>query len=133
MKKQEWDADKAFAKEFKHFFPSAEFEFPRPVLESFETASEVVVTAELPGVRKEDLRLNVSERGMELGVVRREHSEKHRGETHESSSRFSGFTRYVSFPCAVDASAAKASFRNGILEVRVPKKERHAGRAVRIG
>ena len=133
MKKQEWNADKAFEKDFKHFFPEADFDFPRPVFETFETASDVVVTAELPGIRKEDLRLNVSERGLELGVVRREHSEKHHGGTHESSSHLSGFTRYTSFPCAVDAARAKASFRNGILEVRAPKKEKHTGRPVRIG
>ena len=108
-----------------------------PSVDMFEDEKEIVFTAELPGVHKDDLKLSVSEKGLRLGA---EHSERKEQERHgrhfvmhSSASRFEGFSQYWSFPCAVDASKARATFKNGVLEVRVPKM--HAdkrGKHVRI-
>lgn len=102
------------------------FEKFRPVVDMFEDEKEVVFTAELPGMKKEDLTLNISERGLNLGVQHREKTEseaKAKGwYEHSASSRFEGFSQYSSFPCLVDPTKAVATFKNGVLEIRVPKQ-----------
>lgn len=107
-----------------------------PVADMFEDEREVVVTVELPGVKKEDIKVNVSDSGLSLKVE--EKSEEHKEEKKEgyyasySSSRFSGHSQYVSFPSEVDASKAKATFKNGVLELRAPKTHKGKAREVKV-
>ncbi len=107
-----------------------------PFVDSFETDKEVVATAELPGVKKSDLTLRVTETGLSIKVEHREKQEHerkiHGGVEYSSSSRFEGFSRYVSFSSPVDAAKAKASYKNGVLEVRVPKIAQAKGRELKI-
>jgi len=126
-----WDPFREFEREmrwpFKRLMPPLRFE-REPFIDVFETKNEVVVTAELPGVKKEDLKVNVSDKGIRITVREREKKEKEEKEKgyyrYEYSSRFEGLDEYQSFPCVVDAARAKATFKNGVLEVRVPKKEK---------
>lgn len=74
-----------------------------PIVDIFEEDGEVVVVAELPGVRKEDIKLNASGDSLEI--------------------RASGsFYKVIKLPSRVDPERAKATFNNGVLEVRLPKK-----------
>ena len=113
-------------------------DFSRPFIDSFETEDEVVVTAELPGVKKENVTLKVDENGLSLKVEEKSGKETERKEHginyREYSTRFTGHSEYVSFPAKVDASKAKATFKNGVLEVRVPKLHKSTGgRELKIG
>jgi HSP20 family protein len=119
---------------FKKLFLRPDFDFAlrrSPVIDSFETNKEVVVTAELPGVRKEDVKVRVSDKGVSLSVESKQKHEEEKKDKHsyhyEYSSRFSGLSEFVGFKSGVKASEAKASFKNGVLEVRVPKKESASG------
>ncbi|MFQ5406060.1 MAG: Hsp20/alpha crystallin family protein [Candidatus Micrarchaeia archaeon] len=116
---------------FGRFNPFDDGDFTRlmredgPHFDLFETDKEVVITAELPGVKKEDISIKVSENGLELKVRQREENEKEHkaksGYEYSYSSRFSGYSRFVSFPSTVLGGKAKASYKNGVLEVRAPK------------
>ena len=111
-------------------------EFSRPFVDSFETEGEIVVTAELPGVKKEDVKLKVDEKGLGIKVEekqKREEEKKDKGYYYHSySARFSGYNEYISFSTPVDASKAKATFKNGVLEVRIPKTAKARGKELRI-
>ncbi|HIH19874.1 TPA: Hsp20/alpha crystallin family protein [Candidatus Micrarchaeota archaeon] len=111
-------------------------EFSRPFVDSFETEEEIVVTAELPGIKKEDVKLRVDENGLSIKVEEksRHHEEKKReGVQYKAySARFKGYSEYISFSTAVDASKAKATFKNGVLEVRIPKIAKAKGRELRV-
>ncbi len=96
-----------------------------PHVDYFETPKEIVMTAELPGVKKEDISLKVTETGLTLKVQQKE---KHERETKENgryeyaySSRFQGYSRFIPFSKPVLANKAKATCKNGVLEVRAPK------------
>lgn len=108
----------------------------KPVSDIFENQSEVITTVELPGVKKENLKLNITNSGISLKVE--EKSQEHKREkkhgiyTEYSSSRFSGYSQFLSFPTEVDASKAKATFKNGVLEVRVPKVHKGKGKEIKI-
>jgi HSP20 family protein len=94
-----------------------------PVIDVFQTREEVVATIELPGVRKENISLKVSPSSLLL-QVRQGHREERREQGHyEYSARFEGHSETVSLPAAVDSAKARATYKNGVLEVRVPKLE----------
>jgi len=64
---------------------------------------------------------------------KREEEKKDKNYSYRSySARFSGYSEYFSFSAPVDAAKAKATFKNGILEVRVPKLAKAKGRELRI-
>lgn len=138
MRKRAWLDPFRFFEEGSPFLRGRFKDFLGPVVDSFETENEVVVTAELPGVEKQDIKLHVTDEGISIKVARKEAKEKEEKEekkgyyAYYSSSRFEGFSEYVSFEVPVDASKTKASFKNGVLEVRIPKKKVTGGREVKI-
>ncbi len=135
MKKRPVPEDKRFIPTLGGF-PQAEerFPFPRfaakmmhralsePVIDVFQTKDEVVATIELPGVKKENISLKVSPSSLVLQVRSGRREEKHELEHYEYSARFEGHSESVSLPARVDSTKAKATYKNGVLEVRVPKQ-----------
>jgi len=118
---------------FKTLFPKFSFS---PEVDYFETDDEAVVTMELPGVRKEDIKLRVTESGLNIGLQEKTEKEDEKQAegfySHYKMSRFQGWREWVSFSSGVDASRAKATFKNGVLEVRVPKLVKSKGRELRV-
>jgi HSP20 family protein len=131
--------------EDKHFVPTlggnpaeGKFPFPRfaakmmsralsePVIDVFQTKDEVVATVELPGVKKENISLKVSASSLLLQVRQGHREEKHSTGHYEYSARFEGHSESVSLPARVDSAKAKATYKNGVLEVRVPKVDEGA-------
>ncbi len=114
-------------------------EFNEPHIDLFETPKEVVATAEVPGVKKEELSVKITENGMTLSIKqkeRHEHEARERGKyEYAYSSRFQGYARYLPFPSRVAANKAKATYKNGVLEIRAPKiapASHHAQKEVKI-
>jgi HSP20 family protein len=99
-----------------------EFEMQMPRVDVIDREDEVLVRAELPGVKKDQLDLTVSEHYLTLkGEAHEEKEEK--GEFYRSEIHHGSFTRTVRLPDLVDADKAEASFSEGVLEVRIPKSE----------
>lgn len=126
------DFDRPMPKRMERFWD----EFSRPFVDTFETDEEIVVTAELPGIKKENLKLKVDDNGLSIKVEEKskhEEEKKQQGAYYKSySARFRGYNEYVSFSSEVDASKAKATFKNGVLEVRVPKLSKSKGRDLHV-
>lgn len=99
-----------------------------------DAGKEFVAKVELPGLKKEDVHLEVDDRSLRVwGETRREEETKRHGFVrHERSS--TSFERYLTLPEEVDPDAARASFDNGVLEVVVPKTKpaRHHSREVKV-
>jgi len=128
-----FDLDVPLNRRFERFWN----EFSRPFIDSFETESEIVITAELPGVKKEDIKLKVDENGINIKVEERTKHEEEKKEKgayyHSYSARFQGYDEYISFSTKADASKARATFKNGVLEVRIPKLHKaEKGRELRV-
>jgi HSP20 family protein len=94
-----------------------------PAMDLVETDGEYVLRADLPGLTEKDVEIELDERVLTISGERKaEHEERNEG--YYRIERSSGsFTRSLTLPEGVDASAIKASFDNGVLEVRVPKPE----------
>jgi len=107
--------------------PFRDIEFPDaqgaylPSFDIKETSGGYVFVADLPGVRQENLDINLT--GNRLTISgKRESEEKKEGENWFTTERsFGSFTRTFSLPEGVDGSAVQAELRNGVLTLTVPK------------
>jgi HSP20 family protein len=93
-----------------------------PSVDVIDREEEVVVRAEIPGVDRENLEVSLSDDRLTIkGTTRHEKEEKEAGEfTRREMSRGS-FTRAVTLPANVDGEKAKASFKDGVLDITLPK------------
>ncbi len=91
-----------------------------PAVEVFERDNNLVVQAELPGMNKEDVKVEVTDEGLAIrGERRREHEEKREG-YYRSERSYGRFYRVVPLPEGVDAEKSRAQFKDGVLQVEVP-------------
>ena len=104
-----------------------------PAMDLAETEDHLVLRADLPGLTEDDVEIEIKDGVLTVAGERKaEHEEKSEG-YYRVERAFGGFSRSVSLPQGIDASAVSASFDRGVLEVRIPKpKERKATR-VEIG
>jgi len=115
-----------FDRMFGNVFAMPSFAMPlgwAPAIDITESASELTMKAELPGVRKEDLTLNFAD-GMltirgEKREEKRDKDEKKQYHVYERS--YGAFARSFTLPTAVDDKRIKAEFRDGVLTVHLPK------------
>ncbi len=94
-----------------------------PTVESFQTPTEVIVVAHLAGVVREEVKLEGGEKSLTIKIVGPANPEQiaRMGYYSHEVVRLYGFTHTVQFTTSVDFSKAKATFKNSILEVRMPK------------
>lgn len=94
-----------------------------PNVDVIDRENEVVVRAELPGIDKKDLDVTVSEDSVTIkGESRREEKEE-KGDYYRREISYGAFSRTIALPASVDGAKAKASFKDGILELTLPKVE----------
>jgi HSP20 family protein len=88
-----------------------------------ETDTDVIVTVELPGVTKEDIKLHVTSDRVEIKAEKKEEAEKEEEGYRAYRKRYAGFYRQVPLPQQIEPDHAKATYKNGVLEITLPKKE----------
>jgi len=92
-----------------------------PRLDLSESDNEITVRAELPGVKPEDIHVEVTGNVLRLsGEKTEEHSEQS-GDTRWSECQYGSFSRMVQLPTAVDADKVDAAFKDGVLTITLPK------------
>ena len=104
----------------------------RPTLDLSETDTELVVKADLPGLEEKDLDVSIS---TDMLTIRGEKKQPHEeaGKTYHVAERSSGsFTRSIRLPVAVNADQVRASYKNGVLEIVMPKKEQAQTKRIEI-
>lgn len=104
-----------------------------PRIDLYQTDSEVVVTAELPGlVSKDDVEITATENSLTVrGEVKR--AQEAAQQDYFRSERFYGtFARTIGLPAEVEPEKATASYKNGILEIRIPKAARQRQKRIQI-
>ncbi len=94
-----------------------------PRIEVRETGRELTVTAELPGVDPKDVQIECTDEGLTLRGETREEETREEGGFSRSERYYGSFFRRVSLPPDLDLDKAEASFKNGLLRIRLPKSE----------
>lgn len=94
-----------------------------PPLDVYEEGGAVVVKAELPGIKKEEIDVRVTGNALTISG-KKEREEKIERKDYRRLERAAGmFTRTVTLPAEVEIEKATASYRDGVLEIRAPKIE----------
>jgi HSP20 family protein len=99
-----------------------------PAIEVAEQNGQLQVHAELPGIKPEDVKVEVTNDSLILRGERKSENEQRSGGTYRSERRYGEFYREIPLPQGVSPEDAKAQFRNGVLEITVPIPERASNR-----
>ena len=104
-----------------------------PAMDLVETDEHFVLRADLPGMTKADVNIELEDNVLTVSGERKaEHEEKREG-FYRVERAFGTFSRALTLPKGIDPEAVNASFSNGVLEVRVPKPEQRKPRKITIG
>jgi HSP20 family protein len=114
------------------FEQSLASEFWSPAVDIYETESEIVLKAELPGLKKEDVSIEVTDNSLVLTGVRSFEKDIREENYHRIERSYGSFSRTFSLPATVDQDGVNAKFIDGILEIHIPKAEKSAARVIEI-
>jgi HSP20 family protein len=96
-----------------------------PDIDVFEREGKLVVRADLPGLSKDDVRVEVDEGALVMQGERRQEREVEGSGTYRSERFYGSFRRVIPLPEGIDPDTAEAHFENGVLEVsfRLPQQK----------
>ena len=95
-----------------------------PAVDIFETDShEVVIKAELPDMKKEDIAVTFENNILTLSGERKQDQTTKRENYQRVERHFGSFSRSFTLPTTVDASQIAASYKDGVLTIRLPRRE----------
>lgn len=103
-----------------------------PPIQLEDHDDEIVLTAELPGMRRDDIEIEIEGDLLTLrGEKKEEHKEKE-GERYLYERRYGNFVRRLTLPHIVDPDRSSARFDDGVLRVTMPKAEGTRGKRIRV-
>ena len=97
--------------------------YRKPFIDIVETDKEVVANVEMPGLNKEDIKINLTEDRLEISAETKQDEEKKEKGYIYKERRSGSYYRSISLPSSIDSDNAKASYNNGVLEIKMPKTE----------
>jgi HSP20 family protein len=112
--------------------PLAEMPELGPSVDVIEREDEVVVRAEVPGYKKEEIEISVTDRMLTLKGETKKEEKEEKGDYYRCEISRGAFTRTLDLPARVDDSKAKAAMKDGVLELTLPKVEKSKRRTIAI-
>lgn len=95
-----------------------------PAIDVSQDKDKVFVSVELPGMKKEEIEVSLHEGVLTIaGEIKKEKTEKGKGESFREERYYGRFHRSVTLPTEVDGSKVAATYHDGILEIELPKAE----------
>ena len=132
------ELENAFQRAYGHFFPQgwlrpSRWDFPRwsdlpmpfegkhPKVDVIDHDDKVIVKAELPGVEKKDLDVTMSDNTVTIKGSASHEKEETKGDYYRREMSSGTFSRTVTLPAEVDVDKANATYKDGVLELTLPK------------
>lgn len=110
------------------------FEGRMPKVDMLDRESEYVIRAELPGVKKDDIEVTLTENTVTIEASTSSEEEKEeKGQYYRREMSRGEFRRTLTLPGGVDDAKADAKFTDGVLELTLPKQEKASGKKVKVG
>ncbi len=103
-----------------------------PAVDVFEDDANIILKAELPGVKKEDVSLDIGSGILTISGKKRFEREKNRENYHIIERHYGAFKRSFTVPETIDPDKIKATYEKGVLEVVLPKLEVSVTRQIPI-
>jgi HSP20 family protein len=103
-----------------------------PASEVFQRGDELVIRADLPGLSREDVNVEVTDDAVTISGERRHEEEEDREGYYRSERYYGAFTRVIPLPEGAIAENAKATFKDGVLEITMPAPPKETRRSRKI-
>ena len=103
-----------------------------PSVDIFETEGEIVVKAELPGMDRKDIQLNLENNVLSLRGERKFQKETKDDNYHRIERSYGVFSRAFSIPATVDEERIRADYKDGVLKIVLPKKDQAKPKQIKI-
>lgn len=103
-----------------------------PALDAFEDKDKYVVSLELPGMKREDIAVTVHDGVLTVTGERKSDQNSQTGTVHRSERFYGKFTRSVSLPTTAKADAVAASYKDGVLQIELPKAEEAKPKSIEV-
>ncbi len=116
----------------ERWFRTEEMELTAPVVDLYEEKDDIVVKAELPGIEKDKIEVNLADHTLTIKGEKKKEEEIKEENYYRSERSYGSFMRTLELPKDVHADKVKATFKNGILEVRLPKTEEAKTKEVKV-
>jgi HSP20 family protein len=132
-----------FTRFFEDFLSDMESEFPEvtgwtgrgrftPALDVEETEDNITVSAEVPGMDKNDIEITVTNGVLTLRGEKREETEEGEGQYHRVERRYGRFERAIPLPDYADQENIDATYHNGVLTLDIPKTEKAKPKQIEV-
>ena len=116
------DMDRLFSSLFGGFREEREG-FWAPIVDIEEDNENITVKAEIPGMKKDDIKVSVKGNMLTITGERKQESETKEKTFHRVERSYGKFSRMITLPSDVEADKVKASYKDGILNITLPKPE----------
>jgi HSP20 family protein len=103
-----------------------------PAVDIYETANELVLTAEVPGIEEKDIEIKVEDNTLTLKGERKFEKETKEENFHRIERSYGSFFRAFSLPNSIDPERIQAEHENGVLKVVMPKRQELKPKTVKI-
>ena len=103
-----------------------------PAVDIFETNDQIVLRADLPGIEQNEIEIRIDDNTLLLRGDRKVPTDVKTDDYHRSERPHGPFTRSIKLPRNVDQTGIRATHRNGVLELLLPKREEARTRSIRV-
>jgi HSP20 family protein len=103
-----------------------------PDVEVFQKDNELTIKADLPGLKKDEVSVNVTDEAVTIQGERKRDHEEERDGFYRTERSYGSFQRVIPLPDGVMCDQAKATFHDGVLEIRMPAAPKSRGRRLEI-
>ena len=107
----------------ERWWPAAGMRITTPAVDLYEEKDDIVVKAELPGMEKDNIEVNLSDKWLTIKGEKKQEQEVKKEGYYRSERSYGSFVRTLELPREVQTDKVKAAFKNGILEIHLPKTE----------
>jgi HSP20 family protein len=114
------------------WFRGEEMDLKVPTVDLFEEKDDVVVKAELPGIDKDNIEVKLNDHTLTIKGEKKKEEEVKEENYYRSERSYGSFLRTLELPKDVHADKVKATFKNGVLEVRMPKTEEAKAKEIKV-
>jgi HSP20 family protein len=116
----------------ERWFRADELDVRAPAVDVFEEKDDIVVKAEIPGMDKDNIQVNLTDHTLTIKGEKKKEEEVKEENYFRSERSYGTFLRTVELPRDVHADKVKATFKNGVLEVRMPKTEEAKAKEIKV-
>lgn len=103
-----------------------------PEVDIVEGKDRIIVKVDLPGLKQEEISVEVEGDALTIKGERKQEVEKKEGQVHRIERSYGSFLRSFSLPSNIDAAKVNATYKNGVLDIVLPKREGDKAKEIKV-